>query len=590
MDKTLIKTICIITAFSMAIAIIIGSIAIMRSTRYLTTEIDEKIVAVAEKYADDFSAEFNHMEGLTDSLASYVETTFDVDAYEKDHEGYLDRYKEQLAKMIKSDLKAIKSAHSLYVTFNPELTSRNDEVWYSFINGEIREISADFQNNKRKFTLPYEKNMEYFFKPQGKDHGVWISSYYDKDIKKRVFSYSNAIYVDGFFVGVAGADISAEDTVRIIEEMSLYSGGYSALLDENYQFIVHNDKDPLSEEAEIKKILKEEFKRKGTSKSGELNYIFKDTKKIMGFSKMRNGWTFITIQPEAVVYNPIASLRGTMVMLGFCLVVVFVAFLIAFTRPFIRKTNTLEEENRKKEIIIAYQSRQAKIGEMVGNITHQWKQPLNTINLIQANLLDSYRYGDLDEKRLEKSVHKVENIVDKMSETITDFSDFLKPTKEKIFFDVNDCIKSAISLMEESINLHQIKIEISCETDEKAYGYYNDTTHVIFNLLNNARDAIVKSHADERQIHVTVSSDSDMVQVSVINKGNNITPEEYEHMFEPYFTTKEDMGGTGLGLYISKQIVEERLQGKISIENITDGVKCDIMIPTKSGKEDENVH
>lgn len=279
-----------------------------------------------------------------------------------------------------------------------------------------------------------------------------------------------------------------------------------------------------------------------------------------------------------------------MFLLGIFLVIVFIAFLIAFSRPFIKKTNTLEEENRRKEIIIIYQSRQAKIGEMVGNITHQWKQPLNTINLILANLLDSYRYGDLDEKRLEKSVNKVENIVDKMSETITDFSDFLKPTKEKVFFDVRDCIESAVSLMEESINLHKIKMRTCCETEKKAYGYYNDTTHVIFNLLNNARDAILESHPDERNIEVRILQEGNMLKVSVINPGKGIAPENREHIFEPYFTTKGEMGGTGLGLYISKQIVEDRLNGEISMENITGGVKFDVLIPTRPGKEEKNEH
>ena len=135
MDKSLVKAICIITAFSMTAALIIGSIATLRSTAILAAEIDEKIVATTEKYANDFSAEFNHMEGLTNSLASYVRTTFDVEAFENDREGYIDAYKEELAQLIKNDLSSIKSTHSLYVTFNPELTNRDEEVWYSAMDG-----------------------------------------------------------------------------------------------------------------------------------------------------------------------------------------------------------------------------------------------------------------------------------------------------------------------------------------------------------------------------------------------------------------------------------------------------------------------
>lgn len=591
MDKSLVKAICIITAFSMTAALIIGSIATLRSTAILAAEIDEKIVATTEKYANDFSAEFNHMEGLTNSLASYVRTTFDVEAFENDREGYIDAYKEELAQLIKNDLSSIKSTHSLYVTFNPELTNRDEEVWYSAMDGEIKAIAADFKKNKRDFTLPYDKEMEYFFKPQGKDHGVWVSSYYDKDIDKEVFSYSDAIYVDGLFVGVAGADINAEYMLKVIKEMSLYKGGASALIDENYEFIVHNDDDSAAEEEQIIRLLKAEYEKNDGSDAGYIIYNFMGTGKIMGYCKMQNGWIFITTQPADVVYKPIGSLRSTMIILGVVLLFVFIAFLIAFSKPMIKKTSALEEENRRKEIIIIYQSRQAKIGEMVGNITHQWKQPLNTINLILGNLLDSYRYGDLDEKRLEKSVNKVENIVEKMSETITDFSGFLKPAKEKVYFDVRDCIKSAIALMEESINVNRIKLEISCDTEKKAYGYDNETTHVIFNLLNNARDAVVESGVADRRISIDVSEEDEMIRVDVTNNGRQIPEEAFEHIYEPYFTTRDDTGGTGLGLYISKQIIEDRMGGKLQVQNIDGGVRSTVLIPEtgqEDGKEDKN--
>ena len=112
MNKTLIKTICLIVVFSMTIAFTIGAVATLNSTSYLSDEIDEKIVAVTEDYANDFSAEFNHMEGLTDSLASYVATTFDVDGFEAEPIPYMDSYMEEVAEMIKSNLETIKSAES----------------------------------------------------------------------------------------------------------------------------------------------------------------------------------------------------------------------------------------------------------------------------------------------------------------------------------------------------------------------------------------------------------------------------------------------------------------------------------------------
>ena len=585
MDRKLIKAICIIAVFAAVTVMVIGSIATAKGTSYLVEEIDEKIVATAESFANDLSAEFNHLEGLTDSLVSYFETTFDMDAYERDPRGYLELCKEDLGIMIKNNLSTIDS-HGLYVTFNPGFTDGDDEVWYTYIDGEMEQIFADFEANRREFNLPYKEDMAYFFEPQGKSEGVWVDLYYDEDIDKNVFSYSRAIYVDDIFIGVAGADINAEDHIKDVQEMNLYEGGYSALLDENYKFIVYPNEQAVYEEDEISAALRSAIKSDEGKESGSVDYTVGDTEMVMGYSVLQNGWTFVITQPADAAYDPIYLLRKTIVLLGIILAAVLTAFLVAVTEPFIRKNSTLEEENREKEIMLIDQSRQAKIGEMVGNVTHQWKQPLNTINLIMANLLDSYRYGDLDEKRLEKSVNKVENIVDKMSETITDFSEFLKPNKKKECFNVTDCISSAISLMEESINLHRIKIEISCETEQKAFGYQNDTTHVIFNLLNNARDSIISSRPDERIIRVGVSSDGEFIGISVMNKGDYIPNEIIGHIFEPYFTTKEKSGGTGLGLYISRQIVEDRMNGRIQVKNTPGGVTCEIFIPADKGDND----
>lgn len=588
MNRTLIKTISLIAAFSVIVAFATGAMATYNSTSYLRNEIDEKIVAVTGEYANDFSADFSHMEGLTDSLAAYVTSTFDADGFRSAPVAYMDGYKEDLAEMIKGSLETIKSAHSLYVTFNPDLTGRNDEVWYIVReDGQAEEIIA--VGADRDYELPYEEDMAYYFRPQEEDAGVWTSSYYDEDIEEEVFSYSVAVYVDDLFIGVAGADINAADMARVIREMSLYDGGRSALLDENHKFIIRSDKESGDEEKAIAEALTEEKKVSPESRSGIVRYFFDGEEKILSYSRLLNGWIFITTQPADTVYHPLESVMKTMVLMGVLLAVVLVAFLIALIRPLVKKTSTLEEENRKLEILTIYQSRQAKIGEMVGNITHQWKQPLNTINLILANLLDSYRYGDLDEKRLEKSVHKVETIVGRMSETINDFSDFLKPTREKTDFCVAECVEGAISLMEESINLHRIRMDVRAETERKAHGYYNDTVHVIFNLLNNARDAIVQAQPDDRSIRVLISDEGEMLRISVFNTGDVIDHEDAIRIFEPYFTTKEDTGGTGLGLYISRQIVEDRLNGSISMENVEGGVKFDVLIPVAvEAQEEEN--
>lgn len=581
MNRSVAKIISLITVFSMSVAIVVGYITIDKGTSSLTAEIDNEILITAEKFSNDFSAKFNHMEGLTDSLASYVMTTFDTERLAADPEGYLEQYEKELAELIRTNMNLASNAHSLYVTFNPELAEKEHEVWYAVVDGTVQQIAVDFETNQRHFELPYGDDMAYFFEPQRQYVGVWTGPYYDKDIEEDVFSYSKAIYVGDSFIGVAGADINADDTIKIIEEMKLYPDGYSALLDENFQFVIHPKQDTSGEEQEIQEQLQKRLGKKNAKQSGNIEYSFGGVKKMLGYAKMDNGWTMVIVQPQKAAYRSVQLLTSVFLVMALILAVVLFAFLSALSRSFIRRQTSLEAENREKDILLAYQSRQAKIGEMVGNITHQWKQPLNTIKLILANLLDSYRYDDLDEARLQNSVDKVDGIIDKMSETITDFSGFLKPTKEKESFHVKGCIKSALSLMEESITFHRIQVVISCETDEEAFGYYNETVHVIFNILNNARDAIVSANPADRRINVSVLRENDMIRIAIENPGEPISEENLPLLFEPYFTTKEATGGTGLGLYISRQIIEERMNGKIFIENIPAGVRCGVLIPIK---------
>lgn len=579
MSKSFLKIICLITIFSVTVAFIVGSVSMLRSTEYLTAEIEGKILSTAEKYSHDFSSKFNHMEGLTDSLFAYVSTTFDERAFERDPSGYLRQYKKDLARMIKKTLSTTDTAHSLYVTFNPELTPENDEVWYAFLDGTIKRISVDFNSNERNFNLPYADNMAYFFEPQGKSFGTWCGPYFDLDLDEDVFSYSRAIYVGGRFIGVAGADITANDMVEVVGNMKLYASGYSALLDENFEYILYPDEQPAEEQLEVPAELKKRLAGETSPSSGTMSYTLGKTDKILGYSQLDNGWTLIITQPKSEAFSPIHSLGIVLSILAVLLALVLIASLSGFSIPLLKKQSSLEEENREKEILLTYQARQAKIGEMTGNITHQWKQPLNTINLILANLLDSYHFGDLDESKLQKSVSKVETIVERMSETITDFSDFLKPSKEKVPFDSRDCIKSAISLMEESINKEQIAVKEFYDGDTFGFGYPNELTHVIFNLLTNARDAIVSAAPPVRTITIQTRRKQGQLDIIIINEGDPIEADILERLFEPYFTTKPEAEGTGLGLYISREIIEQRMEGRLFIENIPGGVQCRIELP-----------
>lgn len=585
MKSVIKKPIAVILLLAVAVSFVIGLFAFSRSTKYLQMEIEDNLLNTTEKYANDFSAQFNHMEGLTDSLASYVMTSFDMDAYNASPEEYMDEYEKELSDVIVSNLKNTKNAHSLYVTFSPDLTEVAREVWYVLDeNGKAEEISYEYISGDRSFSLPYSEEMAYFFEPQGKDYGIWISPYIDADINQEVFSYSHAIYVDGVFLGVAGADINSEDIIKDIHELTHSSSAYATLFDTDYEMIVDPSDITDEEKQIITRKLVQNTKDSTSDAAGIVKYSDSSNSNIMAYSLMDNKWTMAVIQSRMQAYEPVNQFTTLFLILVVLMFIAIAAFLQVFYKPFIKKQAALEKHNQEKDLMLMYQSRHAKIGEMFENITNQWRQPLSTINMIMSNLLDSFRSNKLSEDRLQKSVKNVADIVNSMSETIDGFSGFLVTTKEKTDFDPLPCVYAAISLMESSINQYNIKVKVNNSCTSKIHGYSNELVHIILNILDNARDAIVHASPDERIITIDIVEIEGNIQIQISNSGDKISEEVFSKIYEPYFTTKEASDGTGLGLFISRQIAQERLNGSLSIENTAKGVLCTITVPAADNK------
>jgi signal transduction histidine kinase len=176
-----------------------------------------------------------------------------------------------------------------------------------------------------------------------------------------------------------------------------------------------------------------------------------------------------------------------------------------------------------------------------------------------------------------------------MSQTINDFRDFLNPSKEKTEFSVYRAIEFSLHLMEESIKSNNISVNIELTKDARIYGYENEFSQVISNILNNARDALEEVNI-KRMIQIGIDKIGDMAEVTIFNNGRPIEPKVMEKMFTPYFTTKAMEKGTGIGLYMSRVIIEEHLNGEISFQNAKDGVICRISVPVSNpmiGAQDE---
>lgn len=571
------RLILTIILISLSVSLIIGAATLYRSSSLLEDETRTQLLASTKEQPNGLSSKFSHIEGLVDSLTGTVTAAFDAKKGRSNPQ-YVKSFNRDLKRIIKNSLSATQLAHGLYVTYNPEFTSRNDEVWYARMDGQITYIAADFAANKRNFSLPYDEDMAYFFKPQETGSPSWTGPYYDRDVSLSVLSYSRAICINGQFVGVAGADITTDTTLDLVSSMKLYPRGYAFLLDEKGNPIIA-PKNP---------------KAQSLIKAGQasVSEFTAGEKMMVAYAPLSNGWMLATVQPQSEAYHAIDQLKNAFLIIFIItltvIIILAVFFSRAFSKPIEEKQLLLEKENYEKDVLLVYQARQAKIGEMMGNITHQWKQPLNSIHLIIENLLDAYNYDALDKETMTAAADKIETITKTMARTITDFTQFLKPPAKNCSFELNKCIALALSLMEESLRRNNITVDFDAKQTYYAYGNANECSHVLFNILNNARDAILESGPEDRRIRISIHTcmhqGAHHTQLEIFNAGDPIPDEQLAKLFDQYYTTKSSDQGTGLGLYISRIIIEKRMNGTIRLINGGGGVSCIIEIPTEGGK------
>ena len=231
------------------------------------------------------------------------------------------------------------------------------------------------------------------------------------------------------------------------------------------------------------------------------------------------------------------------------------------------------DELRQKDRILIMQGRQAVMGEMLSNIAHQWRQPLNMLALLVQDLQLTRRREGLSEEFIDANVKRTMEIIQQMSKTIDDFRYFFKPDREKAEFRVFEPLEKALSLLEGSLKLNGIRTEIVQTGDPVINGYLGEFVQVLLNILINARDALTSRQVPDPLIRIRLFSAGGKTVVSIADNAGGIPEEIREKIFEPYFTTKGPEQGTGIGLYMCKTIIEKSMNGTLSVTNTADGAE-----------------
>ena len=232
-----------------------------------------------------------------------------------------------------------------------------------------------------------------------------------------------------------------------------------------------------------------------------------------------------------------------------------------------------EEINKRleQEQILIQQSKLASMGEMIGNIAHQWRQPLAQISAIHMNMKVTYDFDKFTKEYMESKIKEANKLTAYMSQTISDFQNFFKPQGEKEVFSIEKACRDAYFILESSLKAHGIEVIFHITQDVTINGYKTEYSQVILNLLSNAKDILIERQIKNPKIELEIKDGNHFALVKIKDNAGGVDTSIIDKIFEPYFTTRHQTQGTGIGLYMSKNIIERNMHGYINVVNVEDG-------------------
>ena len=401
-----------------------------------------------------------------------------------------------------------------------------------------------------------------------------------------------------WFIGTGEYVKDFEETIKadITARLSTYTYGkdsYIFIFDQDSNTIAHPDKNEIGQnklnfqDIAGVNITKEMFKLAKEEEGGFLEYSFikytinKETQKISYVMKFKDwnwiiGSGFYTDDLKELITNKKLELEALQreqldtiifVSIIFMIIIIILSLLLSYTIK--NKFENYKLKVKQKDKMITEQSKLAAMGEMLGNIAHQWRQPLSTISTGATGMLAQKEYGLLKDEQFELTCKAINDNAQYLSRTIDDFKNFIQGDRTKKVFNLKQNIQSFIHLIEGSIKTHNIKLDLDVQEDITVDGYENELIQCFINIFNNSKDVLKERIPKNRLIRISAYTEENNTIIKFTDNGKGIPEDILPKIFEPYFTTKHKSQGTGLGLNMTYKFIVNGMKGTIVAQNIT---------------------
>ena len=238
-------------------------------------------------------------------------------------------------------------------------------------------------------------------------------------------------------------------------------------------------------------------------------------------------------------------------------------------------------KNQEQQLLLIQQSRLAQMGEMLSMIAHQWRQPLNALMLSNQLIVSKYTKKRLDDDSIEYFKNNSRMLIKQMSQTVDDFKNFFRPAKKKEVFCVNEIVKSALNMVKDLYAQENISVSFKEKEYLYTFGHPNELGQAILNITNNAKDALIENEIKDKRIEIVLSKEKSTIILKITDNAGGIPESIIDKIFDPYFSTKSKKNGTGLGLYMTKMIIDEQLDANIEVKNALFGAQFTIHLKEK---------